>query len=35
MKSVVGFLEYGFPVFRFLQNQACLRIQAGHFQHLL
>jgi len=35
MKSIVGYLEYGFLVFQFLQNQECLRIQGGHFQHLL
>jgi hypothetical protein len=27
MKSVVKSLEYGFPVFHFLRNHACLRVK--------
>jgi hypothetical protein len=33
MKSVVGNLEYGFPVFQFLRNQAGLRVYGGLFKH--
>ena len=29
MKSVVGNVEYGFPVFQFLRNQAGLRVDGG------
>jgi len=33
IKSVVGNSKYGFPAFRFLKNQTCLRVV--YFQHLL
>jgi len=35
MKSVVGNLEHGFPVFQFLRNPARLRDEETHFQHIL
>jgi hypothetical protein len=35
MKTVARNLEYVFPVFQFLRNLACLRVEGGNFQHLL
>jgi len=35
MKSVLGNSESGFPLFRFLRNQACLRVEGDDFQHLM
>jgi hypothetical protein len=35
MKSVVGNLEHGFPVFQFLRNPARLRAEETHFKHIL
>ena len=33
MKNVVGDLEYGFPVFQFLRNQAGLTVYGGLLKH--
>jgi len=32
MKNVVGGLDYIFPLFQFLQNQAYLEVEGGDFQ---
>jgi len=29
MKNAVGKLEYGFPVFKFLRHQTCLRVEGS------
>jgi len=34
-ENVVRDLQYGFPVLRFLRDEARRRIEEGHFEHLL
>jgi hypothetical protein len=34
METVAGNLEYGFPMFQFFRNRACLRVEGRSFQHL-
>ena len=34
MKSVVGNLDHGFPLFPYPRVKVCLRIEGNHFQHV-